>query len=90
MKHIKLFENFDSKITLEYLTDNLTSINLEKIIKLMNVSEYSEIFINIYIKNKSNKRRSEELYNLTNIEGLVGDWKFPFGGNITNNEYLQT
>jgi hypothetical protein len=88
MKHIKLFETFNTKITLELLTDNLTTINLQIIDDLIKISEHYYLMHKNYVKNKNNVRRSEELYFKTNIKGLVGDWKYPFNENITDNEFL--
>ncbi len=87
MKHIKLFENFNT-ISLELLTNNLTKINIKNVSKLLKVSEYYETLYNRYVVLKKSQRRSEDLYKETGIKGLVGDWLYPFNDTIINNEYL--
>lgn len=86
MKYIKLFENYKN-ITLESLTDNLKTIDVNYINSLLdNIDdEYKDYAISKLTKIQ---RRSEELYNEYHIEGLVGKWNYPFNTNYLKNEFL--
>lgn len=86
MKHIKLFENY-TNITLETLTNDLTSIDVEYITYLLDKidTDYKKYAIT---KLDTIERRSEELFNKYGIEGLVGNWKYPFNTNYLRNEFL--
>ena len=80
-----------SKYKLEDLTNNeLTEINIEilkKLISNMDEDIHTEYYHNYIVKKKS-ERFSEENFNKFKIDGLIGDWKYPFNCDHLNNELL--
>jgi hypothetical protein len=84
----KRFESINNEefYTLEYLTDNLTTVNMEKLIDATKECQYGWVIEEQ--KASSTKRAGEDLSNKYNLNGVVGEWVYPFNSPSYSNESL--
>jgi hypothetical protein len=94
MKHIKLYEDYKgggTYITLDFLTNGKTNIDLDFLSKIKNelITKREDDRYHLNDKQRlGSKSASEELEKKWGLRGLTGNWKYPFNSDRHKNEYL--
>lgn len=94
MKHLKLFENHQENL-LKYLTDEYTTINVDKVKECLKTIENGYHWIEnleTYLGNKSQNnsphRASHLIEQGSKLENIKGVWVYPYDYDYALNEFL--